>query len=305
MSSPQLHAMAEFYRAISERLSQPGVDLATQRDIVERLHLLASEPEGVTYVEADADGVPVLWCIPQDAAEDRVLLHSHSGGAVLTTMHTDRKAVAHIAKATGARGLVVDYRLAPENKFPAQTDDVETVYRWLLTQGFKPAHIASIGQSIGGNYAVNLALTLRDKGAPLPGAILSISPWYDLEVSKKSVETNAALDMQLNKDVLLLFGDLMLEGTGVAKNDPRINLLYADPAGLPPTMIYYGTHEVLVDEAIAFAEKARAAGVDVSLLALEEGQHNFIFGAGRVPEVDAAIQEMARWLRPKLGLITA
>lgn len=305
MSSPQLHQMAAFYRAISDRLSQPGVDLPTQRDIVERLHLLASEPEGVTYAEADADGVPVLWCIPEGSAPDRVLLHSHSGGAVLTTMHTDRKAVAHIAKAVGARALIVDYRLAPEEKFPAQIDDVETAYRWLLTQGVRPDHVVSMGHSIGGNYAVNLALTLRDKGAPLPGAVLSISPWYDMEVRNETIQTNAQHDMQLNRDVLLLFGDLMLEGTGVSKSDPRINLLHADPAGLPPTMIYYGAYEVLAGEAVAFAEQAKAAGVEVSLHVLDEGQHNFIFGAGRVPEVDAAIQEMARWLRPKLGLPTA
>jgi len=94
-------------------------------------------------------------------------------------------------------------------------------------------------------------------------------------------------------------------GTGIARNDPRINLAYADPAGLPPTMIHYGEYEVLADDAIEFAGRARAAGVDVEVRFLAEGQHIFYLGAGRVPEVDAAIAAMAAWLQSKIGLAPA
>ncbi len=89
---------------------------------------------------------------------------------------------------------------------------------------------------------------------------------------------------------------------GVATNDPRVNPLYADLSGLPPIMVYYGAHDLLAGEAIEFGTRAKSFGLDVSLHSLPEGQHNFIFGAGRVPEVDQAIGEMARWLRFKLGL---
>jgi len=303
VASKQLLQMADFYADLAGRW--PAQDVVMQRDLAERLHLLATEPEGVTYAEADAGGVPALWCIPLDASPEHVLLHSHSGGSVVSSMHMDRKAVAHLAKAVGARALVVDYRLAPENKFPAQLDDVETAFRWLLQQGYKAARIASIGHSIGGNYAVNLALTLGRKAAPSPGAVLSMSPWFDMEVKGATIDTHAHLDRQLSRDQLLGFADLMLAGTGVSNADPRINLTKADPADLPPTMIYYGDQEILSGEAIDFAEKARAAGVDVTLRALQDGQHNFILGAGRVPEIDAAIIEMARWLREKLGLAPA
>src|SRR5580704_14319687 len=94
----------------------------------------------------------------------------------------ERKAVGHLAKAAGARALVINYRLAPEDKFPAQIDDVEAAYRWLLGQGYDPSRIASSGDSIGGNFALNLALTLQRKNAPLPGAVLSMSPWFDMEL---------------------------------------------------------------------------------------------------------------------------
>lgn len=302
MSSTQLKEMAEFYRVMSERIAPDSVDLATKRDIVERMHLLSSEPMDVVYEEVDAGGVPALWVTPRDADESRVLLHSHSGGSVLTTMHTDRKAIAHVAKAAGVRALIVDFRKAPEHVFPALLDDVETAYRWLLDQGIAPEHVVSFGHSIGGNLSVNLALTLKRKGAPLPGAVVSLSPWFDMEMKNETILAHAATDMQISKAGLESFRELMLNGSGVDKHDPRINLAQADPSGLPPTLIYYGTFEVLAGDSIDFAARAERADVDVTLKSLDEGQHNFVLGAGKIPEVDAAIAEIASWLRPKIGL---
>src|SRR5260221_12382886 len=154
---------------------------------------------------------------------------------------------------------------------------------------------------MGGNHEVNLALTLQRKNAPLPGAVLSMAPWFDMELKHKSIETNASLDKMLSGDLLRGFSDSMLDGTGIAKTDPRINLAYADPAVLPPTMIYYGENEVLTDEAIEFAGRARAAGADLELRSLPEGQHIFYLGAGRGPEIDAAVAEMAAGLRAQVA----
>jgi epsilon-lactone hydrolase len=281
-------------------MSKTEADLATIRDVYETLHLAASEPEGVSYAEIDADGVPALWCIPHGCVADQVLLHSHGGGTVIFSMHLDRKAAGHLAKSAGVRALVLDYRRSPEHKFPAQIDDLERAYRWLVAQGIHPEKIALTGQSIGGNLAVSLAIALRNKRAALPAAILSISPWYDLELKNETIESNAKTDKLLSRHVLEWFRETWLRGTGVAWNDPRVNLLYADLTGLPPINVYYGDHELFVGEAIAFANRAKDAGVDVSLFSVPAGQHNFILGAGRVPEVDEAVEKMGRWLRSKL-----
>jgi monoterpene epsilon-lactone hydrolase len=298
----QLKHMNELYASIKERMSKPNLDLAMNRDIVENLHLAAIEPEAVTYAEVNADGVPALWCIPEGSDPDRILLHSHSGGTVVTSMHTDRKAIGHIAKAVGVRALVLNYRRSPEHKFPAQIDDVEKAYRWLLAQRIRPENIASIGHSVGGNLAVSLAVTLRDKGAPLPAAILSVSPWYDMEMKNETLESNAATDALISRRALEMFRESWIGDTGVARDDPRVNMLYADLSGLPPIMVYYGAYEMLAGEAIEFAKRAKDSGVDITVRSLPEGQHNFILGAGRVPEVDRAIEEMARWLRSKLDV---
>jgi len=196
----------------------------------------------------------------------------------------------------------VDYRRSPEHKFPAQIDDMERAYRWLLSRGIRPENVASVGHSVGGNLAVSLAVTLRDKGIPLPAAILSVSPWYDMEAKNETLDSNAGTDALISRVAVQTFREAWLGGTGVAWNDPRVNMLYADLTDLPPTMVYYGAHEVLAGEAVEFAKRAKDAGVDLSLHSLAEGQHNFIWGAGRVPEADQAIKEIGGWLRSKLGL---
>ena len=165
-----------------------------------------------------------------------------------------------------------------------------------------PENIASIGHSIGGNLAVSLAVNLRDKGAPLPAAILSVSPWYDMEMKNETLESNAATDALLSRPALEMFRESWIGDTGVARNDPRVNMLHADLSGLPPIMVYYGAYEMLAGETIEFAKRAKDSGVDVTVHSLPKGQHNFILGAGRVPEVDRAIEEMARWLRSKFDL---
>jgi acetyl esterase/lipase len=301
MISKQTKHMAQFFASVTEEASKPGLDLTTIRDIYEKLHLAATEPEAVAYAEVDVDGVPALWCMPKGCDANRVLLHSHGGGTVFS-MHLDRKAVGHIAKAAGVRALLLDYRRSPEYKFPAQIEDVEKAYYWLLGHGIRPENIATTGQSIGGNFAVSLALALRSKRVVMPAAILSVAPWYDMELNSGTIESNAGNDKLLSRPVLERFRESWLGGTGVAWNDPRVNLLYADLTGLPPIQVYYGDHELFVGEAIEFANRAKTAGVDVSLRSVPEGQHNFILGAGRVPEVDRAIEEMGQWLRSKLGL---
>src|SRR5260370_22072764 len=215
MISKQTKHMAQFFAYVTEHASKPGLDLTTIRDIYEKLHLAATEPEGVTYAEVDVDGVPALWCIPKGCDADRVLLHSHGGATVVLSMHVDRRPVGHIAKAAGVRALVLDYRRSPEHKFPAQIEDVEKAYRWLLAQGIRPDNIPTPGQSTGGNFAVSLAVTLRKKGVALPAAILSVAPWYDMEFKSETIERNAENGKLLSRPLLGRFRESWLGGAGV------------------------------------------------------------------------------------------
>jgi epsilon-lactone hydrolase len=300
-TSPEAQQFAQFLESVSAKASTPGLDLAVIRDIVETNHRASAEPEGVTYAEVDAGGVPALWCIPEDAHPDRALLHFHFGGSVTASMHSDRKAAGHLAKAAGARSLVVDFRLAPEHPYPAQLDDAETAYRWLLSQGYEPRNIGSTGHSIGGTLAVMLPLRLLAKGEAAPGAIVSVSPWTDLTLQNASVDGNEDNDKMLSRSTLELFRALWLQEPGVDFAAPGISLVNADLTGLPPTTVHYGEHETLADDGAQLARRLADFKVTSEVHPLPEGQHSFILGAGRVPEVDRAIQQMGQWLRRHLG----
>ena len=299
--SPQAQQFAQFLESVRVKYSVPGLDQAIVRDIVETHHLASTEPEGVTYAEVDAGGVPGILCIPEDADPGRALLHFHFGGGVTASMHSDRKAAGHIAKAAEARSLVVGFRLAPEHPYPAQVDDAETAYRWLLSQGYQPQNIGSTGHSIGGTLAVMLPLRLLAKGEPTPGAIVTISPWTDLTIQNPAVDKNEKTDKMLSKNSLERFRRYWLQDPALEFTDPQISLINADLTGLPPTSVYYGEYETLAGDGAELGRRLADFKVTSEVHPMPEGQHTFILSAGRVPETDQAIGQMGQWLRRHLG----
>ncbi|MFJ9713225.1 alpha/beta hydrolase [Streptomyces sp. NPDC101234] len=296
-ASTEAHEFAEFLASVSAKSATPGLDLSVIRDIVDSNHKASTEPEDVTYAEVDANGVPALWAIPEGADPDKVLLHLHFGGSVTASMHSDRKAPGHIAKAAGARSLVVDFRLAPEHPYPAQLDDVETAYRRLLTQGHEPHNIGSTGHSIGGTLAILLPLRQLANSEPTPGAIVSLSPWTDLTLHNKSMDTNEANDKMLSRNTLELFRDAWIPDPTLDPADPQTSIANADLTGLPPTLVYHGEHETLADDGTHLAD----AKVTSETHTLPEGQHPFILAAGSVPEANEAITKIGNWLHTHLN----
>jgi monoterpene epsilon-lactone hydrolase len=300
--SPQSEAQRELFRAFGDRLTaEPPLELHQIREMFEGFEALAAEPTQVCYEETDAGGIPALWCLPIGAADDRVMLFFHGGGFVTNTPSSHRKMAGHLAKAAGVRGLVIDYRRAPEHHFPAQLDDAVVAYRWLLDQGIAAEHIFTCGDSAGGNLATALPLRLRDDGLPLPGAIVAISPWYDMEAKGETLKTNAATDTLLRPGLGEGMTDLFLGPSG-SKTDPLANPLHADMAGMPPIFLTAGGWEGLQDNADRMAARAEAAGVDTTLEIVPGMQHVFTFQAGRAPEADQTIATIGRWVRPRLGL---
>jgi epsilon-lactone hydrolase len=300
--SAESEAMRNVFSTMTMRTAaNPEMDLESMRDMLESMYALTAEPAGVTYEEVVAGKRPSLWCLPLDAAQDRVILFAHGGGFMGNSMHSHRKLAAHLARAAGTRALVFDFRLAPEHPFPAQLEDAVTAYRWLLDQGFEPGRIATAGDSAGGNLAISLVLKLRDDGLPLPAAIVAMSPWLDMEVSGQGFTVNAANDAFLSREVVAHLAATFL-GNGGSPKDPLANLLYADPAGLPPVYMSYGGFEALRDNSERFAAIAGPAGVDVTLDLADGMQHDYMMMAGRAPEADQVIVRISKWLRPKLGL---
>jgi len=302
MASKQTEALNALYRGWAAALqANPEMPLDEMRLMLEQWGNITGEPRGVDYIETSASEVPALWAAPKNCAEDRVLLCAHGGGYVAASMYTHRKTYGHVAKAIGCRALIVDYRRAPENVHPGPVNDMAQSYKWLLDQGIRPGHVALIGDSAGGALAVTTILRTRQQGLPLPAATMPLSPWLDMEATGATFETNAQKDLIASRDMIQAMAGMFL-GEGGNRRDPLANPLYADLAGLPPMYIQTGADEALLDDSRALAELARKSGVDVTLEVVPEMQHVFQFLAGTAPEADAAIQRLADWVRPKLGL---
>lgn len=281
--------------------AEPEMPLDRWRALIEEWPQVTAEPRGVDYVEVDAGGVPAMWITPKGAAADRVIVALHGGGFVTGSIYTHRKLFGHLAKAAGARALAVGYRQAPEHVHPTPVRDVVSAYWWLLDQGIDGSHVAFTGDSAGGGLVVTSMLLARDEGLPLPAAGMPLSPWFDYEATGASQDTNAATDKLLNKDFGLVLAGMFLGEAG-DPHDPYVNPLHGDLSGLPPMFVQVSDAETLLDDSRSFAERARAAGVDVRLDVFPGQQHTFQMAAGRSPIADDAIVRLAEWARPHLGL---
>jgi acetyl esterase/lipase len=211
------------------------------------------------------------------------------------------KVYGHLAKAIGCRALIPHYRRAPEHVHPAPVDDAVTAYKWILDQGIMHQHIALTGDSAGGALAVTTLLRARERNLPMPAATMPLSPWVDMEMTGESLVSNRERDVLVQKEVVEIMATTFL-GDGGDRRDPLANPLYADLKGLPPMYIQVGGDETLLDDSRRLAERAREAGIEVTLDVFPEMQHVFHFAAGHAPEADDAIRRLALWVRPKLGL---
>ena len=161
--------------------------------------------------------------------------------------------------------------------------------------------ITFVGDSAGASIAIATTLRLLGDGATTPGHVIAISPWLDMQNGGSTIETNNDSDFLITREGLQGNIDRYLSG-GASPTDPLVNPLYADLAGLGPLYIQVGGDETLLDDSRRLAERAREAGIEVTLDIFPEMQHVFHFAAGYAPEADDAIRKLALWIRPKLGL---
>ena len=278
--------------------SRPIPENATIADRRQGFELLAAKlpvAPDITCEKVDAAGVPAEWVVAPGAERGRVLLYLHGGGYVVGSINTHRDLAGRLSRAAAARVLLIDYRLAPEYPHPAAVEDATTAYRWLLHRGAIPTHTVIAGDSAGGGLTVATLVALRDAGEALPAAGVCISPWIDLEGIGESMTTKTSVDPIVQHQGLVWFANLYLGGA-----NPRTPLaapLYADLHRLPPLLLHVGTAETLLDDATCLAERAKTAGVDVTLDVWEEMIHVWHLFAALLPEGQQAIESVGAYIR--------
>jgi phosphinothricin tripeptide acetyl hydrolase len=294
--SEQLKVVIEMLRSTP---AVAGADVLAMRKNMEALAAAMPAPAGAVLTPVDANGVPAEWTVAGGARDDVAIVYLHGGGYAMGSLNTHRGHCTRLSRAARARVLSVDYRLGPEHPHPAAVEDAIAAVRFVRDCGFAPERIAVAGDSAGGGLTLATLVALRDAGDPAPAAGLCISPWTDLALTGGSVQTKAAEDPMVRAADLRLMAAAYLAG-----RDPRTPLaspLYADLAGLPPLLLQVGSAEILLDDAVRAAERAREAGVEVSLRIWQDMFHVWPAFADILPEGRAAVDEMAAFLEERLG----
>lgn len=296
MPSAELAGLVEGLRANGPDLTGAPVEVRAAFEA-----MLATIPfaEDLTSAAIALGGVPGLRFASPQATANKTLFYLHGGAYLIGSAAGYRSLAAELGRAASATSYAIDYRLAPEHRYPAALDDAVTAYRALLAQGVPADHIVMAGDSAGGGLALATLMRLRDAGDALPAAGLLISPWADLGCTADSLTSKAAQDPSLTPEGLRATAALYLDGTDA--RTPTASPAFGDLHGLPPLLVQVGTAEILLDDAIALARLAGQHDVAIELSIWPHMPHVWHAFAFMLPEGKAAIAQAGAFLARHLG----
>ena len=287
-----LRAMVEPLKGkLQGTAARPQFDAITER---------VTAPKDVAF-EADTVGaIPGWWCRPRQARSANAILHLHGGWFNWGSAQAFRHLVGHIAASAGADAFIPNYRLAPENVFPAAVNDVESCYDGLIERGF--ARIAVTGDSAGGTLALVLLRLVTERTPPgrvIPVGAVALSPVTDLTLSGQSWKTRAAADPYFIESQARELVRSYLNGTDATA--PKASPLYGDLTGLPPIRVHVGDDEVLLDDSLRYVARAVDAGVDASVDVWQGMPHGFASGVGKFAAANQALAAVGAFLVQRLS----
>lgn len=272
-------------------------DINTQRKFIQKadkfIGKLQHENKNAKLVEDTLNNLYCYHVFPSEKTK-AVVLYLHGGAYVFGLRDSAscyRYISTQLAQNAQAEVYSIEYRLAPEHPYPAALEDAYSAYLALLEKGIRPF---LAGDSAGGGLALALAMKLRDDNKPLPQGMLLMSPWTDLALTGESLIKRKDLDPILITSLLQSTVDSVLNGQSAM--DPYISPLYGKFEGLPPMMLFLGGREILFDDTMRVFEKAKKAGVDVSLEFIESMVHCYPVFGDIFPEGRKAIKHMAEFI---------
>lgn len=276
-----------------------GFDVVAYRKSQAELDPKLSQSDPATRRWAvDCDGVPADWVMVPESRSDKVILYIHGGGWFCSYPNLHHNMVARLCRMTGAKSLLVDYRLAPEHPYPAAIDDCWTSWRWLLAQGVAAKDIVITGDSAGGNLALALLHRIKAAGDAMPACAMLLSPFVDFTLSSPSLLTNEKSDPMFTSARCIGLRHLYVSAEQIMH--PDVSPLFADFHGLPPLLFQASASEVLRDESLRAAAKAYASGVKVEV-ELWAGMPHVFQAFPMLPQAQTALQNMGDFVRRHSG----
>ena len=274
--------------------SQDGeLDIAKERAETLSVSTSFARFGGVGCSPITVNGVPAEWIVPAGLTSERSILFIHGGTFFAGSIASHRPLAANIAVEAGTRALIIDYRLSPEHPYPAGLEDVIAAYQW-LREKVPAKEIALASDSAGGALTMGLLLALRDGSEALPACAVCLSPATDLTLGGETWQTNRKRDIMLEYWKMVKGLEIYLCDTD--PRNPLASPFHANLKGLPPMLMQVGSEEMLLSDSTRFAEKARKAGVDVTVEVWERMQHEWQFAKGYLPEADRAIRRIGNFI---------
>lgn len=282
------------HKKIVSGLSKDVMQVDPPLDRVAKLRIM-----GTTAARAEGLDMPALMVQPHTRLiSNACILHLHGGAYVSGGMLQCRTIISPICAYAGVPALTFAYRLAPNDPYPAQLEDAERAYQYLISQGISPERMVFVGESAGGNLALALAMRLRDRGEKLPAGIALLSPWVDLAQRGESYRTLAHLDATLNADELMESA-LSFAGSPERLTDPEISPVYGRFDGFPPVEIHCGTQEILLSDSESLEKAMLRDGVRAHLIRWEGMCH--VFQAFGFEESKASNIQLASFIQSCLA----
>ena len=292
MASKEFHAVQEAMAA--RPVPPPPADIAEQRSRIDEAMAQIPLAEGTVSEPFVRSGVAGIECRPVELADNApIVLYFHGGGFRIASALAYRSYGSHLAAVLGARVLLVEYRLAPEHKFPKAVDDCFAVWESLLAEGIDTGRIVIAGDSAGGGLAASVTMHALADGV-LPAGVICCSPWVDLTITADTYDTNAESDKLFSRTSAEEAAPAYLGGADPM--NPIASPLFGDWDGAPPLLILVGDAEVLLDDSRKLAEVAKAAGVDVTLSIYPEMPHIWTMSYPAFPEAVEGVTEMAEFV---------
>ena len=236
------------------------------------------------------------WVMPKDERRSGVVLYLHGGGYTCGSLDYAKGFAATLASECGVRVFCAAYRLAPENPYPAAVEDALTAFDYLLKKGYAPHQILLCGESAGGGLIYALSLKLKQLGRELPCGLIGISPWVDLTGSGASYETNRDNDPSLTQELLEFYAKCYT----TEPTDPLCSPVLGDLTGLPPSLLFAGGDEILLDDARTLHDRLRKAGCRSKLLIAPERWHAYVLYCLQ-ENMEQDMEEINRFLTQNLS----
>ncbi len=236
------------------------------------------------------------WVMPKDERRSGVVLYLHGGGYTCGSLDYAKGFAATLASECGVRVFCAAYRLAPENPYPAAVEDALTAFDYLLKKGYAPHQILLCGESAGGGLIYALSLKLKQLGRELPCGLIGISPWVDLTGSGASYETNRDNDPSLTQELLEFYAKCYTQDP----TDPLCSPVRGDLTGLPPSLLFAGGDEILLDDARTLHDRLKAAGCRSKLIIAPGRWHAYVLYCLQ-ENMEQDMEEINRFLTQNLS----